>query len=386
MLVQYSEGKFLRKLFDLLDSSTSLDNHLAGYFEKILEMLFRKETEAIISHINASGAELFRKFLQHIDNYSIMQIVQRLMLPHIPFSITAEADPLVGDNLANQQCQWSFSEQICSMLCDRMLEQGCVDVSAHISDLLITVVQLSPPDALIISNLCESRCLDRLLQAAFAVESELGVLEEKDVYAQSDKGVISLAAISVLESLISRLSESLVPFEEGDSTAGKEEEFARIVAVTKKCIEHVCESLLPFLPYISAQLAEYVDKNPCGDLTVQSKEVIPRLGHRALQLIKLIEAMVRLGDQQLDRELSLAGVFKSAVDLVFFFRTNSLLHLSVQRVLLMIVEGGETKRCVAFTRTFTPPIFHSSQTICLPFKCADSAKLMFLGSVNYWSE
>ena len=85
-LVNGYEGKYFDRLFSILTLDSPLDHFLAGYFEKILAILFRRMTEPVMTYLNRGGMALLHKFLVHIDNYSVMQIVQRLMLPHIPFS------------------------------------------------------------------------------------------------------------------------------------------------------------------------------------------------------------------------------------------------------------------------------------------------------------
>eukprot|EP01035_Chromulina_nebulosa_P038393 gene38393-51860_t len=83
-LVEEFDCALLDKLFSFLsiadddnsDEKNKLDYYLSGYFEKILEMLFRRMTVPMMRYFNAAGITLFKKFLHHIDNYSIMQIVQ----------------------------------------------------------------------------------------------------------------------------------------------------------------------------------------------------------------------------------------------------------------------------------------------------------------------
>lgn len=61
-------------------------------------------------------------------------------------------------------------------------------------------------------------------------------------------------------------------------------------------------------------------------------------------MVKLIESTIRLGDSDIDKLLCDTRVLSSSVDLVFAFKFNSLLHLTVQRILLMVVEGGAVRR------------------------------------------
>jgi hypothetical protein len=89
-LVECNNGRLLNKLFSFLHQQTILDCYLAGYFEKILEMLFRKLTNFMMNYFNSYGIQLLKIFLYHVDNYSIMQIIQRLMLPHLPFAAPSD--------------------------------------------------------------------------------------------------------------------------------------------------------------------------------------------------------------------------------------------------------------------------------------------------------
>ena len=112
VFVEHDNGKFLNSLISFLDADGPLDNHLAGYFEKILEMLLRQMTTPVINFLNEGGTAILEKFLKHMDSYSIMQLVQRLMLPHIPFSMTADTDPMAPTSQSDQ-CNWSFLDETC---------------------------------------------------------------------------------------------------------------------------------------------------------------------------------------------------------------------------------------------------------------------------------
>ena len=48
----------------------------------------------MMKFLNDAGTTLLVDFLNHMDNYSVMQIVQRLMLPHIPFNSQQEKETL----------------------------------------------------------------------------------------------------------------------------------------------------------------------------------------------------------------------------------------------------------------------------------------------------
>lgn len=361
-LVESKDNRLLKQLFSLLDSELPLNPHLGGYFEKILEMLFRKMTIPVIPFVNQGGINLLRRFLDQIDNYSVMQIVQRLMLPHIPFIMTTDPNDMMMDDRQNYQCNWSSIPETCDMLCDRMLDLQHVDVPSHVSDLLITVLQLSPPDASILFHLCNPDCLRKLFAAAFADKADH---ESIDNYPSAEASV-SLAALSVLESLVSRICEAIVPpglensyatdennISANSGTSGSDtaerENIDRDIDIQIMCqlrasITNICQALSPHLPTVHLQLQSYLINSPCGRISTQTKATLPRLGHRGLLMVKLIESVVRLGNSDIDTQLCETGVLSSSVELVFTFKFNSLLHLTVQRIVLMVVEGGPVRR------------------------------------------
>lgn len=355
-LVEKGEGKFLNKLFTFLSNKKRLDYYLAGYFEKILEMLFRRMTVPMMKYFNDAGTSLLIKFLDHMDNYSIMQIVQRLMLPHIPFSNLNDNDmDLSDEERLQRQCNWSYSVDACQLLLDRMLEYKDADVPLHISDLLITVLQLSPPETLVISFLCEPACAQRLVRAVVGARSsspdaapgsdlDLG---QADISLPGESytsaASVSLAAISVLESLNSRLFEASLPFDQSMSQTMESNNQDHLFVVREQ-IDTICNQLLPYIPQLQEILQQYLTNNPCQPFLNQSKGQTSRLGHRGLQLVKLVESIVRMSNAAVDDAFCQTGLFKTCIGLFFRFENNSFLHLSVQRIVITILESDSTRR------------------------------------------
>jgi serine/threonine-protein phosphatase 6 regulatory subunit 3 len=345
ILVEHQDGKFLTMLFSLLEHEAPLDHYLAGYFEKVLEMLFRRMTMAVMMYLNNGGIPLLQKFLNHIENYSIMQIVQRVMLPHIPFSMD-DVEIMSPEEKRLYQCDWSFQKETCYLLCSRMLAGGSYDIPSHISDLLITVLQLSPHDSLFLTHLCEPQCLDDLLKFSFQEYTERTCVTD----IPSVESSLSLASISVLESLISRLCETMNPFESGDD-ADKDmfmDDARKTMMLISECVDKVSSALIEHVPKFAAQLTAYCETDVCGTFQSQTQCTYRRLGQRGLQLVKLVEAIVRLANDHIDTALCTSGALKACVDLMFQYKLNSLLHLSVQRIILILIEGGATERYVCF--------------------------------------
>jgi hypothetical protein len=327
-LVELDGGKYLKKLFSMLSGRGTLDNYLSGYFEKILEMLFRRMTVPLMKFINESGLSLLTEFLNHMDNYSIMQIVQRLMLPHIPFCNQTDSEMIPYDELKDHyQCNWSYIDESCMLLLDRLFDIDSPDIPMHISDLLITVLQLSPPETLVIKRLCDKSCVCRLLSYSVSDGAEISNPAES----LSGTGSVCLASISVLESLISRLFESSLPFEHLERERELDNE--HLVDV-KQNIDAICEQILEFIPKIDSILRGYMSSVTVND----------RLGHRGLQLVKLIEAVVRIANPVIDSSMCASGLFRTCIDLFYHFHNNSLLHLSIQRIFITIIESDSNRR------------------------------------------
>ena len=352
-LAEDENDRLLHKLFTILDSSEPLDNYLAGYFEKILEMFFRRLTAPVMRLLNdeSTSVQLLGKFLNHIDNYSVMQVVQRLLLPHIPFTMgstdtgpaaaaASSIEPQPSEERDFLSCGWSYLPATCHQLCQRMLQPAAnPDVPAHVSDLLITVLQLSPPDALFLAHLCEPECVSALVTAAFVAGSEevVGLTETP-----SPTAAISLAAISVLESLVSKLCEGMGTADANGEGANPEQ-LALSQAVVSSSTESLVSLLIPSLPLISSQLKGLGEQAAQHTIFIQDKRSVPRLGHRGLQLVKLLESLVRIDVPAVDAAVISSGALLACIDLMFVFEMNSLLHLAVQRIVVMIIEGGAAK-------------------------------------------
>jgi len=70
---------------------------------------------------------------------------------------------------------------------------------------------------------------------------------------------------------------------------------------------------------------------------------VPRLGHRGLQLVKLVESMVRLANTDTDEMLCSSGTLSACLAMFFKFENSSFLHLSVQRTVCSIFESDKNR-------------------------------------------
>eukprot|EP00981_Chlorochromonas_danica_P007378 scaffold1699_cov252-Ochromonas_danica.AAC.12 len=258
-----------------------------------------------------------------------------------------------------------------------MIGSRHTDVPLHLSDLIITVLQLSPPETLLVRYLCQPDVLDRLLAHALQVQevadlqlldgSCCGPLEEGPNYAERCRLLAantSLAATAVLESLVSRLYEAEYslqemlassaanangqsPTQQGGAGRGSAEEEATQHTV-QSYIDTICAVLLPHLPRLKDVLMTILqraiqpaaaDGSSCGSAPARS----PRLGHHGLQLVKLIEAVIRLGNEAVEASLCRHSFFPLLLLLFLQFEQHAILQLAVQRVFVMLLEAAESR-------------------------------------------
>jgi hypothetical protein len=368
LLVESHRGAYFDRLLSVLDSEPPLDNYHAGYLEKILDMLFRQMTLPVMVYLNRHGVALFQKFLRHVDNYSMMQVLQRLLLPHIPFSAeTSDTSKMTVDEISNSCCDWSDLPEAASLIINKLVEPGApAAIPSHVSDLLITVIQLAPPDAPFLSNICSESCLQTLV-ACIPIDPE-------DTSGSSVAR--SLAVVSLLESLASRMCETFEPVSSmiaaraaGNAEALKEvnndpndsgmsdELLLQIQSFLRHNLDLLSKTIAPMLPAIGEMLrAHFVDAkaaiDSAGDdvpknfIISQSKYPFPRLGPHGFRLVKLVEAIVRIANPGIDEALVVNGIIEACVKLMFQYELHSLLHLAVQRIAVMTIEGGESRRSI----------------------------------------
>jgi hypothetical protein len=335
VVVDENEGELILRLLSILDTDGELDNYLAGYFEKMMELLLRTCTSKVVAVLNKTGLVLFEKFVRHIDNYSVMQIVQRLLLPHIPFTAPGTEES------AGPLCNWAELDSICTTLCSQMSGKALFSFensTPHISDLLITVLQLSPAESLFVCNLCSHECLDILFNCAIP-------LQEKESCSFNTKE-IRIAGLTVLESLISRLCDIIQSGEPLGNCDSSDVSCGGIPAAVERLADsanNVALSLKTYLGRIIEKVKvltkSFVEAFVAGGVSPTTL----KLGPEGLQTVRLVEAMVRLADPEIDLELSKSDTLQNCISLFFACESHSLLHMSVQRMICMIIEGGESK-------------------------------------------
>jgi hypothetical protein len=426
--------RILDLFFSVLSNTApgQLDDYRAGYFDKILSVLFRRKPDEMSAYINAGGMDgrpaLMRAILNHLYSHSIMQIVQRLLLPQRPVSTATPADGEDGDNgggqpddelLAEQhldpnmngdiddgprfECDWSEAPEALETLLDilmgsdatqaaslessvmnsssngsyskkELLEERRLNLSQNASEVLITIIQHSLLSSKTMLTLTLSKNLRKVVTAAT-------ILPVGCTYFSPHESLLT-SAMNVLESLILQLGgygavgtmSMVLPEEEEDGAdagdgaepplldldpettketnitmetdtdQGNEESFEvqnkePLIADLSTMIEHLprlLENLANLLRHSST--AQW--KSP---MQFSKSYPQPLLGTSRLRIVRVLEAMVLLGDPEVDSYLVQSDCLEICLDLFWEFQWCSMLHQSVANLLVHVFEGGNAR-------------------------------------------
>ena len=103
-------------------SETPVSHRLAGYFEKVLNIVFRRKSMSVVSYINGCGLPLLQSFARQLHNHSAMQSLRVLLLPGI--GMAREDSSMVGygfDDIHEPEqpepetsldCSWHSDEKV----------------------------------------------------------------------------------------------------------------------------------------------------------------------------------------------------------------------------------------------------------------------------------
>jgi len=421
--------RMLDLLFSILYESEDgeIDDYRAGYFEKVLTVLLRNRPNDIAEYLNDGGGKgnttLMSALFKHLYSHSLMQIVQRLMLPQPPlppkpededdnskgdanecgelFNDTLEVN---GDGFESFRCNWSESDTALRMIVgcltngdndndnsqantpsttqlveddendnqeDRKLD--LLDLYRNSSEVLITIIQNSPLSSRTMCILTTDPILETLIDAATHLEegSEFSRHESRLTCAMTVLeslilqlgGYGSVAALSHCEEEVvghdaiqDALDEILVGDDkvttealmgEGEAstaTSGQQEalvstEETKNFATPATLIRH-----LPELLFSLGNLLLYSEAENWVSPTQFSKTKPQHLlGFSRLRIVRLLESLVLLGNQNIDSVLCESSCLETCLDLFWKFQWCSMLHQSVANLLVHVLEGQNSR-------------------------------------------
>jgi len=374
-------------LFDMLYDSEAgeIDDYRAGYFDKILSVLFRKRPQTLADYINSGGGKgqevLMKAMFKHLYSHSIMQVLQRLLLPQPPLpqknddedddEDCKEGDELLVDPLENAdydgyvafRCSWPNSDVALNMLLDCLIEKSPypeiegdeerrLSLYQNASEILITIIQNTPLSAPILQTLTTDPIMERLVKAATTVD-------EGESFSPHDSR--QTCTMNVLESLILQLGGygsvgMMYPEDEEDENGSNDENNEENKENGGEGSENqygampeniaTPETLIQHLPVMLSNLQHLLQCPETATWTSPmqfSNEPQKILGSSRLRIVRLLESLVLLGDPSVDSKLCESKCLETCLDLFWNFQWCSMLHQSVANLLVHIFEGANAR-------------------------------------------
>jgi len=258
-LISMREGMMFERIFSLLDTEGELDDRLSGYFEKVVFVLLRRKCLQLMAFLNGGGLPLFRKFVRHLNNYSIMQVVERLFLfqpgwdgqcgggggggqQQVGLDIGEGGGEDAsgsgsGMDLDLLRCQWSSMPEVVDILVDQLVEggetqakeggreggqgKGAAATHTHVASLLLEVIEHASPDSIFIRHLT-----DKIARLAEVAIPALDLTQPHEVVAAQALAVVKeerssmLSALTIVEALLSRPQAIKMQWDMGQQQAG----------------------------------------------------------------------------------------------------------------------------------------------------------------------
>ena len=398
-----ARGKpILDLLYSILYKSEigEIDDYRAGYFEKVLSVLFRHRPKDVAKYLNEGGGKgdvaLMSAMFNHLYSHSLMQIVQRLLLPQPPLppsksegdeGETGEGEDLFNDTLEGAdldpldsfRCSWSESEIALQMILDCLVgnvsdkimthdqddvEERKLDLYQNASEVLITIIQNSPLTSQTMRTLTTDPNLGKLITATTCIE-------EGCEFSRHDSRLT--CAMNVLESIILQLGgygsvgtmmydgegqdmfESVLTDPTSDATKDASGDQSESLTPTsgqhqtlpsmKNCATP--EILIKHLPTMLSSLSNLLiyqgaEKwvSPMQFSKVEGQKI---LGSSRLRIVRLLESLVLLGNRNIDSLLCDSSCLEVCLDLFWKFQWCSMLHQSVANLLVHAFEGQNSR-------------------------------------------
>ena len=253
---------------------------------------------------------------------------------------------------SSQECDVENDEDDAAFLC-----------SQHAAEILVTIIQNSSLNSSVMISLSSDPALKRVLDIASLSRSASFSNESKDEQPEFVPYESKMTcAITVLESLVLQLGGyGAVGVEGGAADQAVESSQTNMSEIgphtppplaslpmhpsSPEASTAGTSSLVSHLPALLKELSSLLT-HPVTKTwltTAQYTGGQPRLllGTSRLRILRLVEALVLLGDASVDFDLQHSNILKHCIDLFWEFEWCSMLHQSVANFLVHVFEGGE---------------------------------------------
>ena len=364
--IEVQPKRIMDMLFDVFFDTEvgELDDHRAGYVEKVLNVLLRKQPQALMDYLNReddASQSLLKAMIHHLYAHSVTQVVQRFMLPKRPQPVAEEEEQgelVVAENDPTSQsgdasrfhCEWAGTSEGLEILIDKLLllDEDYLpedlslrfQTSKNASEVLVVIIQNSLLSSSTILQLTDPAVLTKLVQGATQLTPD------PNTFAHEESTLTN--AMNVLESLILQLggygaigTMSIIPEENGEenNNASAQEGKTQLIADET--------SLVASLPELLGQFAKLLRHPSCSEWTspMQFSKTSAQqlLGTSRLRIVRVLEALVLLGKPDVDTCIIESGCLRIALELFWEFPWCSMLHQSVANMLVHIFEGHDLR-------------------------------------------
>jgi len=382
-------------LFSLLDQEPgTIDDRHGGYFEKVLMVLFRLRPSTLGSYLSSRGLSLLKKFINHINNYSIMQLLLRLVAPPISPPTTKQLTPneieddtnnipgsfgwqgnnedgcgdepedeVFGNNgdciSQSLNCEWYNSPHTVQFLMSKLVNFSSSDsrdmneeeeelkenswiASSCAAEILISLIQSSPKHSqLLISLTCSGTVLNQLIERATTIFDSESF--------ESFNSPLTYA-MNVLEFILLQLGGGHTTKQKREENSDDDESREMLVTnvtTEKEIIQEANPDAIALI--LSSHILPFLYKllnhpnTSTWTRSTQTCEDIPILGASRLCIVKLISSMVLLSNATFDEELAKSDILSNCLDLFFQFEWCNMLHQCVTEIIVEVIEGGDDR-------------------------------------------
>jgi hypothetical protein len=272
---------------------------------------------------------LMENMLKHLYSHSILQVVQRLLLPQPFSSDISEDNTEPWQQPQHFRSKWGEEPKALELLIQSLLGRSSLEDdllqlyhAQNASEVLITIIQNSPLTAKSLITLTQDPYIDQIMVAA-------SVTPEGKEFSPHDDHLT--AALNVLESLVLQLG--------GYGSVTTAESMDQPMASGDALIQH--------LPTFLTNLANSLQDRVCQSWSCQMQFSLdseqPILGTARLRMVRLLESLVLLGNPSVDELLVQSRCLSICLDLVWKFEWNSMLHQSVANLLVHVFEGANAR-------------------------------------------
>lgn len=302
----FTQTELLHRLYKFLDQE-ELNYTLSGYFSKFSIVLINRNPAEMLKFLFDSGYSL--SLLKHVYNRSISELVLKVLY------VSENSELFLTERL-----------RLFTSLLDKILSPDNAEASFNCVNILCEILNRGLENrivTLIAKYLMQRSVLDRFFEKIFL---------EQDYSRDS--------SLLFLKNLLSNCSLSefvkLKPGEEKPAEVSEEEDSN--VCMGQEEIdqqEALTTCILQNLGKIQTAL-----KQPCSDAIPSTfGEKIEVLTRYKLDLIELLNSVVRMNSREVLMQIAGFNVIEIVVDLFFTYKWNSLLHNLFENLVLNILNS-----------------------------------------------